>query len=452
MSFSVAVIGRPNVGKSTLFNRLTGTRHAIVDDQPGVTRDRREGEGRLADLRFRLFDTAGLEDASDETLEGRMQRQTERALDEADVALFLIDARAGVTPMDEHFAEWLRARDIPVIVIANKCEGGAGQAGQLEAYALALGDPLPVSAEHGEGLSDLYDALAPFSPQPPDDDASPGTAEDDDEPGRPLQLAIVGRPNVGKSTMVNRLVGDDRMLTGPEAGITRDAVSLSWEFEGRAIRLVDTAGLRRKARVKERLEGLSAGDTLRAIRYAEVVVLVLDADAVLDKQDLTIARQVIEEGRALVLAVNKWDIATDRKAALRRLDDRLATSLPQARGIPVVTCSAKTGKGMDELMPAVIGVHATWNRRVPTGELNRWLDVMTQAHPPPVVGGRRIRLRYMTQAKTRPPTFVLFSGRAEKLPESYSRYLINGLREHFGLAGVPIRLFARKGKNPYAKR
>ena len=454
MSFTVAVIGRPNVGKSTLFNRLTGKRLAIVDDTPGVTRDRREGEGGIADLNFKIFDTAGLDTADDESLEARMHGQTVRALKDADVALFLIDARAGVTPLDEHFADWLRRTGTPVIVVANKCEGGAGEGGRIEAYGLGLGDPIAVSAEHGEGLDGLYEALKPFSPETAaTDDGTEETpaSEEGDWREKPLQLAIVGRPNVGKSTMVNFLLGEDRMLTGPEAGITRDSISVSWSWDGRPIRLIDTAGLRRKARVTKKLEGLSVGDSLRAIRFAEVVVLVIDGTQGMEKQDLSIARLVIEEGRALVLAINKWDATKDKKQALRDIGDRLQTSLPQVRGIPVVTCSALKGKGMKKLLPAVFNVHEVWNRRVPTGGLNRWLEAMTGAHPPPVARGRRLRLRYMTQAKARPPTFILFASRKDALPESYLRYLINGLRDDFDLPAVPIRIHLRTGKNPYAK-
>jgi len=458
MPFTVAVIGRPNVGKSTLFNRLTGTRHALVDDTPGVTRDRREGEGRIFDLEFYLIDTAGLEEAFDDSLEGRMRRQTERALEDADVALFLIDGRAGLTPLDEHFADWLRAVDTPTLLVVNKCEGGAGTTGLLDSYALGLGDPIALSAEHGEGIGGLYDALLPFAAASDSEEMEsavdgesglPGDGEEADDGS--LKLAIVGRPNVGKSSIINLLVGEDRLLTGPEAGITRDAIAVSWTYEGRTIRLVDTAGMRRKARIREKLESLSVGDTLRTIRYAEVVVLVLDAEAPFDKQDLTIARHVIEEGRALVIAVNKWDNAADRRSVMQRVEDRLETSLPQVRGVPVFTCSAKTGHGIKKLMPTVLEAYDYWNSRIATGALNRWLQAMTEAHPPPVVRGRRIRLRYMTQAKSRPPTFVLFSQRADKLPESYARYLINGLREDFGLEGVPIRLHTRKGDNPYAK-
>ena len=456
MSFTVAVIGRPNVGKSTLFNRLTGKRLAIVDDTPGVTRDRREGEGGIAGLNFTIIDTAGLNEGDDQSLEARMRQQTERALDDADVALFLIDARAGVTPLDEHFADWLRRHPTPVILVANKCEGGAGEGGRLEAFGLGLGDPVGISAQHGEGLDGLFDALAPFGPadgEPADGPTTGGV--DEAAPERPLQLAIVGRPNVGKSTMINYLLGEDRMVTGPEAGITRDSISVSWTWESggedHAIRLIDTAGLRRKARVTGKLETLFVGDTLRAIRFAEVVVLVVDATMGLEKQDLSIARMVVEEGRVLILAINKWDAAKDRKKAMAQVRDRLQTSLPQVRGVPVITCSALTGKGMEKLLPAVFEVHGIWNRRVTTGELNRWLEAMAAAHPPPVARGRRVKLRYMTQAKTRPPTFILFASRPDALQESYLRYLVGGLRDDFGLDAVPIRIHVRAGKNPYAK-
>ncbi len=442
MAATVAIVGRPNVGKSTLFNRLVGKRLALVDDTPGVTRDRREGEARLGDLRFAVIDTAGLDDGGG--LEAAMKAQTERALTEADAVLFLIDARAGVTPVDRHFADWLRGAAAPVILVANKCEGGAGDAGLLDAYALGLGDPLAVSAEHGEGLEGLYDALTPVV-------GATSTGEDADTGGDALSLAVVGRPNVGKSTLVNRLLGEDRMLTGPEPGVTRDAIATSWTVRGRALRLVDTAGLRRKARVTEKLEEMSVGDALRALRYAHVAVLVLDAQAMLEKQDLTIARTVVEEGRALVVAANKWDLVADKSEALRRLDDRLETSLPQVRGVPVVPCSALTGKGVQRLLPAVLDIFERWNTRVPTGALNRWLAEMSERHPPPVARGRRIRLRYVTQAKTRPPTFVLFASRPADLPESYLRYLANGLRDTFDLAGVPLRLHTRKGRNPYAE-
>jgi len=460
MSFTVAVIGRPNVGKSTLFNRLTGKRLAIVDDSPGVTRDRREGNGSIADLEFTLIDTAGLDDSGDDSLEARMHAQTERGLKDADVALFMIDARAGVTPLDRHFAAWLRKQSIPVIVLANKCEGGAGQAGLLETYSLGLGDPVPFSAEHGEGLDGLYDALLPFGPGEETEEEDAADAEDAEDAektdakdwlSRPLQLAIVGRPNVGKSTMVNALLGEERMLTGPEAGITRDSISISWTYKDRAIRLIDTAGLRRKARIEKKLEELSVGDTLNAIRFAEVVVLVLGGNLGLEKQDLSIARLVVEEGRALVIAVNKWDSVKDKKKAMAGIEDRLQTSLPQVRGVPVVPCSALRDKGLEKLLKAVFTVHETWNRRVETGALNRWLEAMTSSHPPPMAKGRRIKLRYMTQAKARPPTFILFASQKDALPESYLRYLIGGLRDQFGFSAVPIRIHVRTGKNPYVE-
>lgn len=479
MTFTVAIIGRPNVGKSTLFNRLVGKRLAIVDDTPGVTRDRREGNGSISGLTFRIIDTAGLENAKD-GLESRMRAQTELAMDEADVALFMIDARAGITPLDEHFAQIMRKRKTPVILIANKCEGRASEPGLMEAYGLGLGEPLPFSAEHAQGVGELYDALLPYEredeitekferqPVPEtasdhdssnaddtdliEEEATPeDIAEDAEILNRPLQLAIVGRPNVGKSTLVNKLLGEERMLTGPEAGITRDSITSDWLWQDRPVKLVDTAGLRRKARIHEKVESLSASDTIRTIQFAQVVVLLLEAELGLEKQDLTIARHVIEEGRALVIAINKWDAVEDRAMAMAKVEDRLQTSLPQVRGIPVVTLSAKTGRGVNNLMPAVFEMFDTWNARISTAELNRWLTFMTEAHPPPAVSGRRIRLRYMTQPKTRPPTFAVFSSRADQLPTAYSRYLINGLREDFELDGIPIRLNMRKGKNPYAK-
>ncbi len=387
-----------------------------------------------------------------------MRHQTEQAVAEADVALFMIDARAGLTPVDEHFAQWLRTQKTPVVLLANKCEGNAAEAGRVEAYRLGLGDPLAVSAEHGGGLVDLFDALREFemdsngpSANRRDFSGDEDGWEDNDET-RPLSMAIVGRPNVGKSTMVNRLLGTERMLTGPEAGITRDAITIPWQYKGRDVRLVDTAGMRRRGKVQEKLEILSVQDSRRAVQFAEVVVLVLDSNAILEKQDLTLARQVVEEGRALLIAINKWDVADDRKVALKRLKDRLETSLPQVRGVPVITCSAKTGKGLEQLMPAVFKLHDQWNRRIATARLNGWLAAMTEAHPPPLVAGRRIKLRYITQAKSRPPTFILFSTRADKLPESYLRYLANGLREDFDLWGVPLRFNVRKRENPYAEK
>ncbi len=477
--FTVAIIGRPNVGKSTLFNRLVGKRLALVDDQPGVTRDRRVGTGRISDLVFTVMDTAGLEDATDDSLEARMRRQTEIAIDDADLALLLIDARAGVTPLDSHFAQLLRKGATRIALVANKCEGRAGAPGLGEAYGLGMGDPIPISAEHGEGLTDLYDVISEamadcgvgpvFKADPREQDiAAPTDLEAVDgvegadaeqekvqigEEGRPLQLAIVGRPNVGKSTLINRYLGEDRLLTGPEAGITRDSIALDWSWEGKSIRLVDTAGLRRKARVEKKVERLSAMDTKRAIDFAHVVVLLLDARDMLEKQDLTIARQTIEEGRALIVAANKWDLVEDRAAALQKLKDRLQTSLPQVRGVPVITLSALEGRNLDRLLKATFEIFDVWNRRISTARLNEWLHDKLETHPPPMVSGRRVKLRYMTQAGARPPTFAIFSSRAaDALPEAYVRYLANGLRDDFGLEGVPLRLNIRQGKNPYAPK
>ncbi|HUK00561.1 MAG TPA: ribosome biogenesis GTPase Der [Stellaceae bacterium] len=443
MALTVAIIGRPNVGKSTLFNRLVGQRLALVDDTPGVTRDRREGEAALGDLRFRVIDTAGLEDAERGSLGARMQDQTGRALADADVALFLIDARAGITPLDRHFADRLRRGKTPVLLVANKAEGRASASGIYEAFALGLGEPIAVSAEHGEGMAELYAALAPLA-----DKAEPAPAA---ERERPLQLAVIGRPNVGKSTLINKLLGEERVLTGPEAGITRDAIATLWHWRGRAVRLIDTAGLRRRPKVEEKLEKLSVADTLRAIRFAEVVILVIDATQGIEKQDLTIAEMVEEEGRALVLAVNKWDLVADKQAASRRLKDRLQASLPQLQGLRYVTLSALSGAGIAKLMPAVVETHEAWNRRIPTPRLNRWLARVQDRHPPPLVAGRRLKLRYMAQANIRPPTFALFASKPGDLPETYRRYLINLLRQDFDLPGVPIRMMLRKGTNPFAE-
>jgi len=455
MTATVAIIGRPNVGKSTLFNRLVGKHLAIVEPTPGVTRDWQEGIGRLGDIEFRLLDTPGLEDARAGTIEAAMRRQAENALAQADVALMVFDARSGVNPLDVHFSSWLRESGIPVIVIANKCESSLGKAGALEGFSLGLGDPVMVSAEHGiglEGLSDaIREALAPFEFNDEGDYSDAAWQAEEEEDSGPLRLAVVGRPNVGKSTLVNGLIGTERMVTGPEPGITRDAVPVDWDYDGNAIRLVDTAGLRRRANVTERLERLSVTETERAIRLAELVVLVLDATVMLERQDLAIARNVVEEGRALVIAANKWDLVDDPDDALRMLRDRIETSLPQVKGIATVTLSALTGRNLDRLMAAVFKTYELWNTRIPTGELNRWLEALVSRHPPPTVGGRRLRLRYITQVKARPPTFILFTGRPLQIPASYLRYLENGLREAFGLAGVPLRLIPRGGKNPYVE-
>ncbi|WP_419913660.1 ribosome biogenesis GTPase Der [Hoeflea sp.] len=467
MSFTVAIIGRPNVGKSTLFNRLAGRKLALVDDTPGVTRDRRPGDASLVDLKFGIVDTAGLEESGPDTLEGRMRAQTEAAIDEADLALFLIDAKLGVTPADETLATILRKRGKPVVLVANKAEARGAESSLLDAYRLGLGEPCPISAEHGEGMLDLRDAIVAAIGEeaalPIEDeeavaniDISPSDTDEDDaddyDESKPLRVAIVGRPNAGKSTLINRFLGEDRLLTGPEAGITRDSISVEWEWKGRRIKMFDTAGLRRKARVQEKLEKLSVADALRAIRFAEVVVIVLDADIPFEKQDLQIADLVIREGRAPVIAFNKWDKIEDRQQVLAELREKTERLLPQVRGIRAVPVSGLTGSGLDKMMQCVVDTHRTWNRRIPTARLNRWLESMQVQHPPPAVSGRRIRLKYMTQIKARPPGFIISSSRPEALPASYTRYLINGLREDFDLPGVPIRVSYRKGDNPYAPR
>ncbi|MBL8553339.1 MAG: ribosome biogenesis GTPase Der [Phenylobacterium sp.] len=443
MALKLAIVGRPNVGKSTLFNRLAGKKLAIVDDQPGVTRDRRFGTGRLGDLDLELIDTAGFEDVTDESLEARMRAQTELAVDEADVALFIVDAREGVTPGDEIFAEVLRRKGKPVVLAANKSESKASEAGVLEAFGLGFGEPIPISAEHGEGMADLFAAVAALAPDE-DDDA-------DDGAGKPINIAIVGRPNAGKSTLVNALIGEDRLLTGPEAGITRDAIPVDWDWDGRAIRLVDTAGLRKKARVQERLEKLSTGDSIRAITFAEVVILVMDATHPFEIQDLQIADLVEREGRALVFVLAKWDLIEEPQARLAELNEEVGRLLPQVRGSPMVALSAETGRGLERLMPAVLKAHGDWSTKVKTRDLNDWLQMAISRHPPPAVNGRRVKPKYMAQTKARPPTFVMFASRADQLPDHYRRYLINSLRESFDLPGVPVRLTVRSNKNPYAE-
>ncbi len=486
MNFTLAIVGRPNVGKSTLFNRLVGKRLALVDDRPGVTRDLREGTAKLGDLRFRVIDTAGLEEATDQSLQGRMRALTERAVEMADACLFLIDARAGVTPADESFARLLRRRNAHVLLAANKAEGAAAEGGLIEAWALGLGEPIRLSAEHGEGMAELHAALRPlaeaFARQASDDtpaaadDTPAAEAAEEDAPevdveiggdggqdtaarhrpsrDRPLRIAVVGRPNAGKSTLINRILGEDRLLTGPEAGITRDAVSVATEWNGLAVRIFDTAGMRRKARVQDRLERLSVADGLRAVRFAEVVVVLLDVEKPFEQQDLRIADLAEREGRAVVLAVNKWDLEGNRSRRIGELRERFERLLPQLRGAPLVTVSARTGSGIEQLRRAVLRAYETWNRRIPTARLNRWLAGMIAAHPPPAPSGRRIRLRYMTQVRTRPPGFVVMASFPDRLPESYARYLVNGLREDFDLPGAPIRLTFRSQseRNPFSGR
>jgi GTP-binding protein len=450
MNFTVAIVGRPNVGKSTLFNRLIGRRQALVNDQPGVTRDRREGEARLGDLSFTAVDTAGLEEAAPDSLLDRMAAQTKTAIASADAVMFLMDARAGVMPSDRAIAQLVRKSGKPAILVANKCEGQAAQSGVHEAYTLGLGEPIALSAEHGEGLSDLYDALRvalPKETEPADDEAD---EVEDAEAARPIRVAVVGRPNAGKSTLVNRLVGEERMLTGPEAGITRDTIAVELEWYGRQFLLHDTAGLRRPARVEETLEKLSTSDAIEAIRFAEVVVVLMDAAGAFEDQDLRIADLVEREGRALVIAISKWDLKEHDGGAIGKMRDEADRRLQQVRGVPVVAISGLTGEGLDRMMKAVVEIHAVWNKRVPTHALNRWLEEAIDAHPPPAVSGRRLKLNYMTQAKARPPSFVLFCTRADAVPDDYKRYLVNGLRETFELPGVPIRLMLREKENPFA--
>jgi len=453
---SVAIIGRPNVGKSTLFNRLVGKKIALVDDQPGVTRDRREGDAKLFDLKFRIVDTAGYEDEDAATLPGRMRQQTEAALAGAAVALFVIDGRAGVTPLDEEIARWLRSSDKPVILVINKAEGKQAEDTIYDAFSLGLGEGVAISAEHGQGMADLFEALMPYV------DGFEEESYDVEAPDAPLQLAIVGRPNAGKSTLINKLLGENRLVTGPEAGITRDSIAIDWvwhdpnpsdpELADRRIKLIDTAGMRKRARVQEKLEKLSVADTRRAIDFAEVVVLLLDATKGLEHQDLKIADHVIEEGRALIIAINKWDVAENASSLFNGIKAALDEGLSQLKGVPVLAVSAATGKGLDQMLKAAFEARESWNRRVSTGQLNRWFEEAVAANPPPAPGGRRIKLRYVTQARNRPPTFIVFGNRVDQLPDSYRRYLLNGIRRDLGFGAVPVRMNFRSSKNPFATK
>ncbi|XUU61937.1 ribosome biogenesis GTPase Der [Erythrobacter sp. HA6-11] len=458
MKPQVIIIGRPNVGKSTLFNRLVGKKLALVDDQPGVTRDRRMGDAELAGMSFTIVDTAGWEDEDELTLPGRMRKQTEASLEGADAALFVIDARAGLTPLDNEIARYLREHDVPIVLVANKAEGSLGESGVLESYSLGLGDPAPVSAEHGEGIADLFQALWPIigaKSEAAETAAEFAASEDEEAPLGPLKLAIVGRPNAGKSTLINRLLGEDRLLTGPEAGITRDSIAIDWEWEDpktdetREIRLIDTAGMRKKRNVVEKLEKLSVADARRAVDFAEVVILLLDATQGLEHQDLKIASMVLEEGRALMIAINKWDIAEDASGLFNGVRAALDDGLAQVRGLPLFAVSAKTGKGLDTMLGAAFEIRDSWSKRVPTAALNRWFDDAMAANPPPAPGGRRVKLRYITQAGTRPPRFVVFGTRLESLPKSYERYLVNGIRAKLGFEAVPVRVVLKSPKNPY---
>ncbi|HEX8420994.1 MAG TPA: ribosome biogenesis GTPase Der [Sphingomonas sp.] len=447
----VAIVGRPNVGKSTLFNRLVGKKLALVDDRPGVTRDRREGDAHLLGIDFRIVDTAGYEDQDAQSLPGRMRQQTEAAVAQADVALFMFDSRAGIVPLDEEIARWLRTADAPVILLANKAEGRAGEQGIIESLSLGFGDPVQFSAEHGEGLADLFEALLPYLDRGDDDIVEEW---DDERPDAPLKLAIVGRPNAGKSTLVNRMLGEERMITGPEAGITRDSIAIDWLWEPaggepRQVRLIDTAGMRKRAKVQDKLEKMSVADALHAVDFAEVVVLLLDATLGLEAQDLRIADKVLEEGRALIIALNKWDVAENASSLFNGVKKALEDGLSQVKGVTVLTVSAATGKGIDQVIQAAFDTRDAWSKRVGTGELNRWFERAIEANPPPAPGGKRIKMRYVTQVKTRPPSFVIFGTRVDQLPASYERYLVNSMRRELGFGAVPVRLSLRAAKNPF---
>ena len=456
MSFNIAIIGRPNVGKSTLFNRLVGQKLALVDDQPGVTRDRREGAARLGDLEFTVTDTAGLDEGAKGSLTARMQEQTETAIGLADALMFVVDARAGLTPIDQAFADLARRANKPVVLIANKSEGKQGEAGAIEAFALGLGEPIQISAEHGEGMSDLYDALRALMPEPAEQYETSGHDEivetDEELAKRPIRVAVVGRPNAGKSTLINRLLGEERLLTSTEAGTTRDSIAVEIDWKGRGFRVFDTAGLRRRSRIEQKLEKLSVADALRAVRFAEVVVLMMDAQNKFEEQDLRIADLVEREGRALVIAINKWDLIVTKPGAISALRTEADHWLPQVKGAPVVAVSGLTGDGIDRLMEAIQAAYAVWNKRIPTASLNRWFEQAIDANPPPAVSGRRLKLNYITQTKARPPSFVLFCSRADAVPQSYLRYLINSLREQFELPGTPVRISLREKANPFAHK
>jgi GTPase len=454
MPFTIAIIGRPNVGKSTLFNRLVGQKLALVDDTPGVTRDRREGEARLADLNFTIIDTAGLDEGAKGSLTARMQEQTETAIRLADALFFVIDARMGLTPNDRTFADFARRADKPVLLLANKSEGKHGEVGAMESYALGLGDPIQISAEHGEGMGELYDALRELMPAPTEDDEEEDDREETDEERakRPIRVAIVGRPNAGKSTLINHLLGEERLLTSPEAGTTRDSIAVEIDWKGRGFRIFDTAGLRRRSRIEEKLEKLSVADALRAIRFAEVVVLMMDAQIRFEEQDLRIADLIEREGRALVIAANKWDLIEGKPGQIAGLRTDVDHLLPQVSGTPIVAVSGQTGDGIDRLMAAIVQAYAIWNKRVSTSALNRWFEQAIAASPPPAVSGRRLKLNYITQTKARPPSFVLFCSRADAIPQSYLRYLTNSMRESFDLPGTPVRITLREKANPFAHK